>query len=79
MKFFMSRKLGLRYLRFAGSDIRIILKIVLPETYKNYESYKTDGDDDKKCCKGNHASARSIPFCFAGISLLWQTAPYVFG
>ncbi|GAA5107118.1 hypothetical protein GCM10023261_08200 [Bartonella jaculi] len=68
----------MRYLRFAGSDIRAILEIVLPETYKNYESYKTDGDDNEKCCKCNHASTRSAPFCFAGTPLLWQTALYVY-
>ncbi|MGF7157666.1 hypothetical protein GGR09_001029 [Bartonella heixiaziensis] len=45
---------------------------------QNYESYKTDGDDNEKCCKCNHASTRSAPFCFTGIPLLWQTALYVY-
>ncbi len=38
MKNFYVIKLGLRYLRFVGSDIRTVLKIILPETFKKYES-----------------------------------------
>ncbi|EJF76993.1 hypothetical protein ME7_00743 [Bartonella birtlesii LL-WM9] len=74
----MSQKLELRYLRFAGSNIRTILKIVLPETYKNYESYKTEGNDEEKCCKRGHVFTCDVLFCFTGTSFLRQTASRIY-